>query len=223
MYILTRGRVLWLQLADKVRLLLNLTDYIFHNSEADPVAGKVLLLRILKTLVGKFDTLRGYMAKVHDAEGAKLQEQQHLLTATTKQLEEVVKARRAISAEAQSCAQVASCEAEAELDKGLYGLVAMEAACEGDGPLFGSGEWATGLKQPLAPLGALSGTVTDSGLVSFARAVIRQHLGPMHDVGQVVPPAAAAFPLESQLYLGVGVVTLTLNAASESGFPRRLW
>jgi hypothetical protein len=45
----------------------------------------------------------------------------------------------------------------------------------------------------------------------------------MHDVGQVVPPAAAAFPLESQLYLGVGVVTLTLNAASESGFPRRLW
>lgn len=205
-----------------MRLLLNLTDYIFHNSEVDPLAGKVLLLRILKTLVGKFDTLRGYMGKVHDAESAKQLEQQHLLTATTKQLEEVVKVRRAILAEAQSCAQVAPCAAEAELDKSLYGLVAMEAACEGAGPLFGSGEWATGLKQPLAPLGPLSGTVTDSGLVSFVRAVLRQNLGPMEAAGQAAP-APQSFPLGSQLYLGAGAVTLTLNAASESGFPRRLW
>ena len=43
-----------------VRLLLNLTDFIFHNSEADPRAGKLLLLRVLRTLVLKFDSLQTY-------------------------------------------------------------------------------------------------------------------------------------------------------------------
>jgi hypothetical protein len=205
-----------------VRLLLNLTDYIFHNSEVEPGAGKVLLLRILKTLVGKFDTLRGYLAKVHEAENATQAEQQQLLTATSKQLEEVVKVRRAIMVEAQSCAQVVTCDPESELDKSLYGLVAMEALCEGTEPLFGTGEWATGLKQPLTPLPPLTGTVTDSSLVSFVRNVLRQNFGDTA-VASSGNPVIQSLALGSQLYLGAGLITLTLNAASESGFPRQLW
>lgn len=47
-----------------VRLLLNLVDNIFHNTDADAAKGRGLLTRILSTLVHKFGTLQHYIPRV---------------------------------------------------------------------------------------------------------------------------------------------------------------
>ena len=51
-----------------VRLLLNLVDHIFHNTDFDEVKGKVVLVKIINTLVHKFGTLRTYIAHVAQTE-----------------------------------------------------------------------------------------------------------------------------------------------------------
>ena len=47
-----------------VRLLLNLVDNIFHNKDQDKSNGRKLLVRILSTLVNKFESLRLYIPKL---------------------------------------------------------------------------------------------------------------------------------------------------------------
>ena len=60
-----------------VRLLLNLTHDIFHSHDPDPSKGKALLVKILKTLVHKFDTLRDYMEHVDETERLRSLEYSH--------------------------------------------------------------------------------------------------------------------------------------------------
>ena len=131
-----------------VRLLLNLTDFVFHNTSEDAEAGKVLLTRILKTLVHKFDTLRAYMNRVDVIEQARATEQEQALGGTSRQLSEVIKQRQTIRSEAQSAALLIGSPG-IEVEKSLFGLVAMEAISAG--VLFGSGDWGFG--QAIAPLG----------------------------------------------------------------------
>ena len=47
-----------------VRLLLNLVDNLFHNKDQDKSNGRRLLVRILSTLVNKFESLRLYIPKL---------------------------------------------------------------------------------------------------------------------------------------------------------------
>lgn len=47
-----------------VRLLLNLMDYIFHNKDSDHRFGRMLLVRILESLVSKFGTLKASIPRV---------------------------------------------------------------------------------------------------------------------------------------------------------------
>lgn len=116
-----------------------------------------------------------------------------------------------------------------EVEKGLYGLMAVEGF--GDGPLFGNGDGPT-FRETMEPIGreirslfmlflsapfhftptrtfspaALNGNVANSALLGFVRSVLRQ---------------STASP--STIFIGKGVVTFTLNATTETGFQRRLW
>jgi hypothetical protein len=47
-------------------------------SDPDPAKGKMLLVRILKTLVTKFGTLRSYMERVEEAELQNVAEQEQV-------------------------------------------------------------------------------------------------------------------------------------------------
>ena len=52
-----------------VRLLLNLVDHIYHNTEPNPAMGRTLLNYILETLVEKFGTLRRHARPLLKEEG----------------------------------------------------------------------------------------------------------------------------------------------------------
>ena len=58
---------------------------------------------------------------------------------------------------------------QVELDKGLYGLVGIEAQAT-EGPFFGCGDWGGSLRQPVAPAGPLAGQVytPQSGTLDFS-------------------------------------------------------
>ncbi len=213
-----------------VRLLLNLTDYIFHNHDPDSTKGKGLLVKILKTLVHKFDTLRDYMEHVDETERLRSFEHTQSAQGTKRQLAEMMKARQAIRAEALSSTVVVGVP-ETELDKNLYGVVSVEAhpVSDTDGALFGNGEWDA-FRTTVGPKGGLSGTIQDSSLLGFARGVLRQShgiapLGPARGGGEELdPPSLPSSVVEhgSQLYLARGTITFMINAATEAGFPRRL-
>jgi hypothetical protein len=95
----------------------------------------------------------------------------------------------------------------------------------------------------------LSGVVSDSALIGYVRNVFRQSRLSQQNDPSLSPTASGAFgvsagvsgggggggglkvmspsslsSLPHALYLrGNGVVTFTLSATTESGFPRRLW
>lgn len=160
-----------------VRLLLNLVDNIFRNKDNAAVMsqstvglnsgnnntttmggnnggsgakGKLLLLRILKTLVNKFDTIQDHLLLVEDTEQRRLDEQEYSELGTRIQLNEMIKTRSLISNEANQSQQLLG-SLNHELDKNYYSIVGIDAHCE-EGNFFfnGSTEAPT---EPIAPKG----------------------------------------------------------------------
>ena len=87
--------------------------------------------------------------RVDEAEHQRATETAALADGAKRQLAAVLAARTALAVEATAAAEVAGSCGE-EVDKGLYGLVAVEATCAA-GPLFADSD-----KRPLSPTGGES-------------------------------------------------------------------
>jgi hypothetical protein len=159
-----------------VRLLLNLVDNIFRNKEiiinnnnnnnnllsssssmmnvprggAGGLGGKLLLLRILKTLVNKFDTIRDHLLLVEETEQLKKSESEFADVSTQVQLSEMIKTRSFISTEAKNSQQLLG-SLGVEIEKNYYTVVGIDAHCEVGNFFFNGSPSAP--KEAVAPRG----------------------------------------------------------------------